>query len=335
MTSPNSTPAITEISGESPTGSSVGVNIKPAAGPAIDTTALLSELCPYCNANPPKYRCPACDAKTCSVACSKRHKVFKQCSGARDPTAFVKRKHLATPTVLNRDFNFLTGVETVLNRKTEDGEEESGNKIQGAEQRKREFLQRSGVTVKKAPQGMKRARENKTDVYGSKKHKALHWTVEWILIDEENKRILDDRVTESQTITNSYFYPLTPSITNSNPISDDVTESPRLKGPKSLIKETRFYLRKPETPANRPVLIVLPGEKSLKDCLIGKTVLEFPTIYVTAKKEDPEGFAIEQPLLVEISEEIRNTAESKPKAETTEKTTDGEVSLNAKKSNAD
>lgn len=136
--------------------------------PTTDT-ALLSELCPYCNESPPKYRCPACDARTCSLKCSKRHKAYKQCSGTRDPAAYVKRSKLATPAALNQDFNFLSGVErAVLHSAEEEKEEEEKGQARGkgkqAAQAREAFIEKSGVVVKSAPRGMKRARENKTDV---------------------------------------------------------------------------------------------------------------------------------------------------------------------------
>lgn len=194
------------------------------ASTPIPPATLLSDLCPFCNESPPKYRCPACDARTCSLKCSKRHKAYKQCSGTRDPTAYIKRSKLATPSALNRDFNFLTGVERAVARgsgiSTDDGDEQGGlsrntkqKKKQAAEAREA-WIEKSGVIVKKAPQGMKRSSENMTDVvryaHGTpfqqgtngirlmectrtKKARLLHWTVEWVLSDEGNRRILDDR----------------------------------------------------------------------------------------------------------------------------------------------
>lgn len=141
---------------------------------SIPPTTLLSDLCPFCNESPPKYRCPACDARTCSLKCSKRHKAYKQCPGTRDPTAYIKRSKLATPSALNRDFNFLTGVERAVARgsgiSTDDGDEQ-GSLSRNTEQKKKQaaeareaWIEKSGVIVKKAPQGMKRSSENMTDV---------------------------------------------------------------------------------------------------------------------------------------------------------------------------
>ncbi|WWC58435.1 uncharacterized protein I303_100975 [Kwoniella dejecticola CBS 10117] len=44
--------------------------------------------CTICSI-PPKYTCPRCSKRTCSLDCSKKHKTQDECSGVRDPTAFV------------------------------------------------------------------------------------------------------------------------------------------------------------------------------------------------------------------------------------------------------
>ncbi|KAI5852506.1 hypothetical protein DFP73DRAFT_454539, partial [Morchella snyderi] len=242
----------------------------------------LSELCPFCNAAPPKYRCPACDARTCSLTCSKRHKTYKQCSGTRDPTAYLKRSALVTPSALNRDFNFLTGVEKAVLRAdggVQEGEEEKVNKqkLQNFQNRQA-FIEKSGVVFKSAPRGLKRARENKTDVVKTKKQRVLGWTVEWIMCDEGNRRILDDRVTETMILFHAFFHP-------------NNTES--RKKPKPEMAKTRFYLRKVGTPANKPTLIQLNALAALKDCLRGRIVEEYPTVYVTSQEGHPQGWEID------------------------------------------
>ncbi|KAF8446611.1 hypothetical protein BGX38DRAFT_1094028 [Terfezia claveryi] len=159
----------------------------------VDTSEpLLSSLCPYCNAQPPKYRCPACSARTCSLACSKKHKVYSQCTGVRDPTAFVKRTQLSNPSKLSQDYNYLMSVEKAITRgptlsidgpelvregeeadSDEDGKGE-GKAVLGVGQlgiAERERLAKQievtrGVIVKQAPRGMKRARENETAFVG-------------------------------------------------------------------------------------------------------------------------------------------------------------------------
>ena len=39
-------------------------------------------ICKHCKA---KYKCPACEARTCSLVCCKKHKAKSNCNGKRDP----------------------------------------------------------------------------------------------------------------------------------------------------------------------------------------------------------------------------------------------------------
>ena len=99
----------------------MAADIAPATNPASPTDDAdddldIATLCPYCNTRPPIYTCPRCFARTCSVACSKKHKLFRQCNGIRDPTAYVKRSKLMTEGGVNRDFAFLTGLEKQISR---------------------------------------------------------------------------------------------------------------------------------------------------------------------------------------------------------------------------
>ena len=54
----------------------------------------LSEHCAVCMTEPPKYKCPACLTQSCSLDCSKAHKINRGCSGERDRTVFVPRAEL-------------------------------------------------------------------------------------------------------------------------------------------------------------------------------------------------------------------------------------------------
>ncbi|EEP75485.1 predicted protein [Uncinocarpus reesii 1704] len=156
----------------------------------------LSELCTICHINLPKYTCPRCSTRTCSLPCSKRHKLWSQCSGVRDPAAYLKRKELATPAAFDKDFNFITGIERRLERADRDAEhrgivlDDDGRKRK--KRRSGEFAQeeallkrieRSGVEMLRAPKGMTRSRQNHST--WSKKQSCLNWSVEWIFPDKQ------------------------------------------------------------------------------------------------------------------------------------------------------
>ncbi|KAL2862189.1 zinc finger HIT domain-containing protein [Aspergillus lucknowensis] len=186
--------------------------------------SLLTNLCAICHLQPPKYRCPRCSTRTCSLRCIRRHKIWSQCSGVRDPAAYVRRNELATESAFDRDFNFITGIERRLERAEREAENRgldvSGRRVRdagvvglehedfephadgkGGGKRKRAqgvevgsrkgeagFVRRAherGVKVIRAPLGMSRGKEN-----GSKWHsrqKCLSWTIEWVT-DNGKKR---------------------------------------------------------------------------------------------------------------------------------------------------
>ena len=127
--------------------------------------------------HPPKYRCPRCSTRTCSLPCTKRHKLWAQCSGVRDPAAYVKRGDLATPSGIDRDYNFITSIERKLDHADRDAEAR-GVALQvdgGGEKRQRNnrrpaigqlnmenAIRKSGAIVDRAPKGMVRSKENQT-----------------------------------------------------------------------------------------------------------------------------------------------------------------------------
>lgn len=72
---------------------------------------LLNTLCSICHISTPKYTCPGCNSHTCSLACNKKHKSWANCSGKRDPTAYMPASKLKTPAGVDHDYNFLSSIE--------------------------------------------------------------------------------------------------------------------------------------------------------------------------------------------------------------------------------
>ncbi|KAK4140798.1 uncharacterized protein C8A04DRAFT_14623 [Dichotomopilus funicola] len=81
---------------------------------------VLSTLCSICHAQPPKYRCPRCSARTCSVPCIQKHKARADCDGQRNPRAFMPLKQLKTASGVDHDYNFLTSIERARERAEKD-----------------------------------------------------------------------------------------------------------------------------------------------------------------------------------------------------------------------
>ncbi|KAI0455071.1 hypothetical protein F5B21DRAFT_212859 [Xylaria acuta] len=172
---------------------------------------LLTSLCTICRIQEPKYRCPRCGARTCSLSCVKKHKTWSSCNGERDPTVFVTLDKLKTDAGIDHDYNFLTKIERSVERAErvlrEDREiipQEGSqapphkkarlNKGQsrgrttvddGPRKWDRNAIHRLchlGIRVSSLPYGMIRAKENKSS--WNRRTKTINWQVEWLFFDK-------------------------------------------------------------------------------------------------------------------------------------------------------
>ncbi|KAK4213259.1 Box C/D snoRNA protein 1, partial [Rhypophila decipiens] len=87
---------------------------------------VLTNLCSVCHAEPHKYKCPGCGARTCSLPCIKKHKSRTECSGRHNPTAFVPIEKLRTPAGIDHDYNFISAIDRAKQRAQRDIVEELG-----------------------------------------------------------------------------------------------------------------------------------------------------------------------------------------------------------------
>ncbi|KAG9953306.1 hypothetical protein KCU85_g1375, partial [Aureobasidium melanogenum] len=173
-----------------------------------DSSTPLTALCSICHSAPPKYTCPRDAVRTCSLACSQSHKRRAACSGIRDPAAYVSKSSLQTAGGIDRDYNFLSGLERNLSRADKETSER-GVSLDGKGKpifQKRwhdngalgKYLKEHGIVVHKAPIGMARQKANQTRFI--QKSKRIVWSVEWVVGGE--KRVVE--VDESRTIEEAW-----------------------------------------------------------------------------------------------------------------------------------
>lgn len=173
-----------------------------------DSSTPLTALCNICHSAPPKYTCPRDKVRTCSLACSQAHKRRAACTGVRDPSAYVSKSVLATAGGIDRDYNFLSGLERNIDRAdketTERGVSLSGHGKPVFQKRWHDngalgkYLRENGIMVHKAPIGMARQKANQTRFI--QKSKRIVWSVEWVVDGE--KRVVE--VDESRSMEEAY-----------------------------------------------------------------------------------------------------------------------------------
>ncbi|KHJ35781.1 putative hit finger domain protein [Erysiphe necator] len=166
---------------------------------------ILTSLCSICYIDPPIYTCPRCYANTCSLNCSKRHKIWSSCNGIRDPTIYKPMSQVATPSGIDHDYNFLHSIENGISRSEKILIEDLGlvsreelkrarnckdDKSFGNKRQKKfisefpgefcinKLTQEKNIQVMRAPKGMRRNKENTTS--WNRKRKTIDWQVEWL-----------------------------------------------------------------------------------------------------------------------------------------------------------
>lgn len=173
-----------------------------------DSSTPLTALCNICHSAPPKYTCPRDAVRTCSLACSQSHKRRAACTGIRDPAAYISKSSLQTSSGIDRDYNFLSGLERNIDRADKETSER-GVALDGkgkAVFQKRwhdngalgKYLRDNGIVVHKAPIGMARQKANQTRFIA--KSKRIVWSVEWVVGGD--KKVVE--VDESRTLEEAF-----------------------------------------------------------------------------------------------------------------------------------
>lgn len=216
--------------------------------------------CSIC-ARAAKYRCPKCHHRTCSLACSQKHKLANDCDGKVDVTAYVPRNQLLQhgDNLINRDYSFLSGIQ----RDLESTGQQAPRRQNRSDYKLKKALGQSGANVELLPRGMKRAMENKT-MWNAKK-KIILWTIEWHLVDDE-KRFLDPRVSAAETLEEASRRHV------------DVTD-------------LHFFLPSVHTPAKYPSAVKLDRNATIEKNLQGRCFIEYPTILLARQLK---GWEIEE-----------------------------------------
>jgi len=68
-----------------------------------------SQPCQICQSQNSKYTCPKCQIKTCSLTCSKSHKLSLNCTGIRNKSSYIPMNRYGWGSLMD-DFCFLEDV---------------------------------------------------------------------------------------------------------------------------------------------------------------------------------------------------------------------------------
>uniref|UniRef100_A0AAX7T0A1 Box C/D snoRNA protein 1 n=1 Tax=Astatotilapia calliptera TaxID=8154 RepID=A0AAX7T0A1_ASTCA len=201
--------------------------------------------CGVCGSEEAKYRCPACLTHSCSLPCVKKHKEVSGCSGVRNKTAFVTLSQFDEMALLS-DYRFLEDTGRFADGATRDNLVQAP-RVTVKSKKLASNARKMNITLRFLPITFSKSRENST--FFLTKEKLFLWHLK-LIFPQSSSEFTQRRVSDKQTlkqILTSYIHP---------------TES---------------------DPVTRQKYHELDIEKSLRDNLSYKTLIEYPELHVVLK----------------------------------------------------
>ncbi|GEQ70215.1 hypothetical protein JCM33374_g3891 [Metschnikowia sp. JCM 33374] len=267
-----------------------------------------SESCSICLENEAKYTCPACESKTCSLECVKRHKLRTECTGSVDPTRFIPNNDLGSNQALvNRDYNYLLNFERRITLGKSDLKENAKNVFKRTFNQTKNVkrprlndhnqedprmglvrkvfpnvtatsIKRENTLIIHLPAGMSRSTQNKSGY--DKKASAFTWTVEWMPFENDaapKKSFISFRLKETTAVKDAV-----PISVLTKSFNEETLDKEKL----------HFYLENcVSLVSQKTSLIPLDPNDTLATALKDKIVLEFPKIYVSLTPVEEADFS--------------------------------------------
>lgn len=228
---------------------------------AFHLSMSMNSICEECTAQEAKYTCPSCLVKTCSLTCVNSHKERLACNGTKSVTDYVSMKEF-TDHQLVADFNYLEDVGRLVGGAKRDKKAMSQHKSTASKLDRLVrmcALPQRDIELVTLPGMMVRRKKNKS--YYCPKEKVVHWTIGWLVGNEDTETLVHRRVESSTWRENIPRY----------------TDYP---------EESMLLLKTPNCPANAPEYSRINLDSSIIETLKGRVVIEYPQVRVLGYEEE-------------------------------------------------
>ncbi|EDV92284.1 box C/D snoRNA protein 1 [Drosophila grimshawi] len=240
--------------------------------------------CEVCATTAARYACPKCEVKTCSVACVQIHKRELNCDGQRDRTKFMPLSKMTERDFMS-DYCFLEEcTRYAAQRKRDYCKRYTHQQRQLLPlHRLRSAALRRGTRLRLLLANFSRHKENTT--YLNWKEQRIHWHIEWLFVGPmmEPLRYVDTRCDEQQTLAT-----LLHKYLDKAGAERKVLRNHQIAG----IGQLSLWLRAEGVRRSGTRCYPLMAHKTLCDNLAGKTIVEYPAIYVSYDQSPPAGYDI-------------------------------------------
>lgn len=254
-------------------------------------------MCEVCAATEARYACPKCEVKTCCLACVQIHKKELACDGQRDRTKFVPLSEMTAREFMS-DYCFLEECTRYAeNRKSDRSKRYTRDNTSGgkglsmAKHRLRSAALSRNIRLMLQLPGFSRHKENTT--YLNWKLSRLYWRVEWLFVnipmaeDEPVARFVDARCDEKVSLADLALKYVD--------LQQETARNHRRRlvhHQTAGIGQLSFWLRAEGVRRSSARCYALEAATALGENLAGRTIVEFPTIYVTYEAKPPLGLEV-------------------------------------------
>ncbi|XP_053684241.1 box C/D snoRNA protein 1 [Sabethes cyaneus] len=243
-------------------------------------------LCEVCNAVQAKYTCPKCEVKSCCLKCLNIHKKELNCDGIRDRTKYIALRKMTKMDMMS-DYYFLEEATRFVDDRKRDKTKRFtryNKTLPPPLFRMRCAARDRGTTLKFLLQNFTRHQRNTSQL--NFKTAVIHWRVEWCFPNAEGLVFVDERCDE-----NDKLYALLSKYLDTG-TSEDLPCKNKLEFYQSRdLNHLRVLLKAEGVKRCKNRYFELKPNLSLKDNLRGKTIVEYPLIYVIFE-ETSDGFDI-------------------------------------------
>ncbi|XP_062559798.1 box C/D snoRNA protein 1 [Armigeres subalbatus] len=243
-------------------------------------------LCEVCNAIQAKYTCPKCEIKSCCLKCVNLHKKELNCDGIRDRTKYIPMKKITKMDMMS-DYYFLEECTRFVDDRKRDKLKrytQYNKSLPPSLFRLRCAARDRGITLKFLLQNFTKHQRNTSQL--NFKTMIIHWRVEWCFPNAEGSLFVDERCDENESVYDLLRKYLDGG-TDEEVIGKNKLEYYQSRGMNRL----RVLLKAEGVKRSKNRFFELKPKKSLKENLKGKTIVEYPVIYVIFK-ETSDGFDV-------------------------------------------
>ncbi|KAH8415369.1 hypothetical protein KR222_005518, partial [Zaprionus bogoriensis] len=249
-------------------------------------------MCEVCAKMAARYACPKCEVKTCSLPCVQIHKRELSCDGVRDRTKYLPLSEMTEREFMS-DYCFLEECTRFAQTRQQDRSKRHTHQhgqLPLPLHRMRSEARQRGTQLHFLLPHFTRRKQNTT--YLNWKQHRFHWHIDWLFTScsdasASTTRFTDTRCDEQQTLA-----ALLAKYLDLQQETARAQQKLLQHHQRAGIGQLSLWLRAERVRRSGSRCYALAAHKTLRDNLAGKTLVEFPTIYVSHEQRPPAGFEL-------------------------------------------